>query len=161
MPNLITSATFTDVDLNGTVSMQPPGAALITYVNSTGRNVALKALIVVDALNAAAAVMTIHYKGTFNGGSYFAADDPGISKSVDTSLSFAMWSKEIVVPDGDTVIIQLHSSNASDTTTPDGEIFLYDMNSGIDVRAVGAATPITQANIDSSVNNNSNGSRFV
>lgn len=155
MNQLLVSNTFSDADLTAeSLKGSPEGAVLVSWENDKGRNVRVSAVILLgdpagDQLDQNAAAFDILIALTDGVNPYYGKVVQE-SKALDSRLRHPIFVDSIAVPDGMTLEIWVKSSNVNDNQV-DGFVYLYDLQSGIDVRAVGGGTPISKADINAEV----------
>ena len=125
--------------------------SILAWENTEGRDVRIEiyALLGVTGglLDANAATFTPSVTVTTSGAVFSKYPGWAQTKRLTTSTTEAIRSGPVYVPTGATVTFIPSSSNAADTDI-DGSWDIIDTQAGVDVRAVGGATPISKTMVE-------------
>lgn len=144
--------TISDTGLN---LQKGNGGIVGAWENTLGRDVDVKFRIFVGddggnpLDNSAAADLTIRWKLTSMAAAGFVICPSVWAKSVSTAVEAMLVSPSILIRNGETIHLVVHSSNANDTSV-DVSADIYD-DGAVDSVLVNHAAPITAADINAEV----------
>jgi hypothetical protein len=124
-----------------------PGADLLYWGNDTGRDVEVRAQILLGKTggllnDTTTTTFTFKYNISFTGGNNYFPFFNVVNHSALGGTTLLVNSGRMLIPSGENLIIRCFSDNANDVDI-DGDVWVIDTQAGVDVRAVGGATPQT------------------
>jgi len=145
------STTFSGDLTSASSKTAPKGLELIEWTNTEGYDVNVKPMVLVEDLDSGAANFTLTYRLRVTGeGSWFAEDiisaEAKITTTTAATKALLAGPRNILVQNGQVLQIWLYSDNGSDSSAT-GYIYLEDVQSNVNVRAVNDETPMSEEDI--------------